>query len=355
MDIHEATCGYENWLATKTPLIERDLKRKRREMKKHAYPFLRATFYRWAQRWPQICRGLQSGPVVLSVGDLHVENFGTWRDAEGRLIWGVNDFDEACWLPPTNDLVRLATSAELAVGIKLDADDIARAITEGYGRAVERGGRPYVLSEDHPEMRALALARLKDPEKYWRKLLAWPDVASEIPRGARKGIRDLMPARGLSWHIVHRQAGLGSLGRQRFTAIADWAGGKIAREAKALAPSAWAWVSGRKVSRRRLHREILARAVRCADPLVTIHGRWIVRRLAPDCSRIELDSLPAEQDQRLLLNAMGGETANIHLGSVKPRRLLRHLEQLPRSWLQEATSEMADAVRADWKRYRTRA
>jgi len=32
---------------------------------------------------------------VLAVGDLHVENFGTWRDAEGRLIWGVNDFDES--------------------------------------------------------------------------------------------------------------------------------------------------------------------------------------------------------------------------------------------------------------------
>jgi len=36
---------------------------------------------------------------VLAVGDLHVENFGTWRDAEGRLIWGVNDFDEAWRLP----------------------------------------------------------------------------------------------------------------------------------------------------------------------------------------------------------------------------------------------------------------
>jgi uncharacterized protein (DUF2252 family) len=24
-----------------------------------------------------------------------VENFGAWRDVEGRLIWGINDFDEA--------------------------------------------------------------------------------------------------------------------------------------------------------------------------------------------------------------------------------------------------------------------
>jgi hypothetical protein len=34
-------------------------------------------------------------PVVTGVGDLHVENFGTWRDADARLVWGVNDFDEA--------------------------------------------------------------------------------------------------------------------------------------------------------------------------------------------------------------------------------------------------------------------
>ena len=27
-------------------------------------------------------------PQVLSVGDLHLENFGTWRDADGRLVWG---------------------------------------------------------------------------------------------------------------------------------------------------------------------------------------------------------------------------------------------------------------------------
>jgi uncharacterized protein (DUF2252 family) len=52
---------------------------------------------------------------VLAVGDLHLENFGTWRDGLGRLAWGINDFDEAYPLPYTHDLVRLATSAFLAV------------------------------------------------------------------------------------------------------------------------------------------------------------------------------------------------------------------------------------------------
>ena len=35
--------------------------------------------------------------------------YGTWRDTEGRLVWGINDFDEAYPSPYTNDLVRLAS------------------------------------------------------------------------------------------------------------------------------------------------------------------------------------------------------------------------------------------------------
>ena len=44
---------------------------------------------------------LNSGdaPKVLAVGDIHIENYGSWRDAEGRVVWGVNDFDEAAKCP----------------------------------------------------------------------------------------------------------------------------------------------------------------------------------------------------------------------------------------------------------------
>jgi uncharacterized protein (DUF2252 family) len=75
------------------------------------------TFYRWAQWWPEVCAALNHDkvPLVLGMGDLHTENFGTWRDAEGRLVGGVNDFDECSYLPYTNDLVRLAASARFAI------------------------------------------------------------------------------------------------------------------------------------------------------------------------------------------------------------------------------------------------
>ena len=52
--------------------VEPILKDRRGEF---AHPFLRATFYRWAERWEDM---ESDARVVLSVGDVHVENFGTW-------------------------------------------------------------------------------------------------------------------------------------------------------------------------------------------------------------------------------------------------------------------------------------
>ena len=39
------------------------------------FPFFRATFYRWAQLYPEVCADCADAPEVLAVGDLHVENF----------------------------------------------------------------------------------------------------------------------------------------------------------------------------------------------------------------------------------------------------------------------------------------
>ena len=116
MNIIEATRGYEQWVRGEVGLVEADLKRKHARMVDGAFPFLRATYYRWAQVWEAAAGDLARTPKVLSVGDLHIENFGTWRDAEGRLVWGVNDFDEAAVLPLASDLLRLSVSAVLAVG-----------------------------------------------------------------------------------------------------------------------------------------------------------------------------------------------------------------------------------------------
>ena len=153
--------------------------------------------------------------------------------------------------------------------------------------------------------------------------------------------------------IAHRVAGLGSLGRQRFVGIAMCRGGRVAREAKALAPSACVWAYGGKVSERICYQQALDRSVRDRDPFVRLRGRWIVRRLAPDCSHVELSSMPRERDESKLLHAMGFETANVHLGTPGvAKRILADLAKRPPHWLHEAATGMVKATAADWREWR---
>jgi hypothetical protein len=351
-----ANAAYERWLGAHLRLVRKDLERKHAAMAEGAFQFLRATFFRWAQRWPVLCPEAAAAPEVLAVGDLHVENFGTWRDIEGRLVWGVNDFDESWPLPYSSDLVRIATSAMLAAKeqqLSLDEKQVCEALLEGYGAALESGGRPFVLAEHHGALRAMAVERLKNPERFWEKLERMPPIRGEVPAGARKALQRMLPDPGLEIRYVHRVAGLGSLGRQRVVAIGDWHGGTVAREAKAAAPSACAWAAGIPASEGDVqYQRIIDGAVRCPDPFLRLKRRWIIRRLAPDCARIELTALPRERDEMRLLSAMGWETANVHLGTAPAKVLRADLKRRGAGWLGHAARRMVGAIEDDFDAWR---
>jgi hypothetical protein len=66
-----ATPEYDRWLRERLQvIIEPDLRRKHREMSEDSFSFPRATFYRWAQVWPELCTDLTAAPKVLGVGAL---------------------------------------------------------------------------------------------------------------------------------------------------------------------------------------------------------------------------------------------------------------------------------------------
>jgi hypothetical protein len=342
MNIVKATRRFEDWLALHIRIVEPDLRFKHEQMAAALFPFFRATFYRWVQVWPEVCAELDHVPRLLSVGDLHVENFGTWRDTDGRLVWGVNDFDEACLFPYTMDLVRLATSALLATRedhLTMKPKDAAAAILEGYECGMEAGGRPFVLGENHEWLRAIAESKLRDPVVFWQKIDRLPAVKGEIPESAREAIEHLLPERGMRYRL----------------AIAEWNGGRVAREAKALTPSALHWLNPKRAPAEILYAAILRRAVRCPDPYVQMRGHWIVRRLSPHCSRIELEALGTSRGELRVLEAMGKETANIHLGTEEKRRaVLKDLRGRKGNWLAVAAQVMADAMEKDWRVWRER-
>jgi hypothetical protein len=358
MNIKKATQKYEAWLGRWLRIVKPDLELKHRALAADSFRFLRATFYRWCQLWPKVCAAETRAPTVLAVGDLHVENFGTWRDIEGRLVWGVNDFDEACLGPYTIDLVRLATSAHFAIALEhltIGPKDACQSIVEGYQTALKAGGTPIVLGESHHWLRTLAMSELRDPALYWERMDALSTFKGSVPKSAMRALEELMPEKGLHYRIVHRVAGLGSLGRERFVALADWRGGKIAREAKALAPSAYRWARKSGNTKSILYEEALTKSVRSRDPFVHLcGGRWIVRRLAPDCTRVELAALPRERDESRLLFEMGFETGNVHLGTRgAAKSVLRDLKVRGPHWLHEAASAMAKATLKDWDEWRS--
>ena len=365
--IIESTRAFESWMRKRTNLSNRLLKNKHRKMSAGAFPFLRATFYRWVERWPQVCPSLaeREDDVLLAVGDLHVENFGVWRDSRQRLVWGINDFDEACELPFTSDLVRLGSSVLLAAeqaNIDASADRICALLRDGYDAGLRSEGAPILLA-DHQRgaLGKLTKGTQQDPKTFWRKKLDPKDNpkidAGDLPKGVEEMLRaSFRPGADLSFREQRAPGGLGSLGRRRFTAIEmTKAAVRDAREAKALVPSAQYWYAGSDDMPSQTA-TLLQHAIRDPDPHFQVHDKWLVRQLAPDIAKIEMPE--DKRDKRLalapdLLKLMGQEAANIHMGSLSPDDLRKRLKELDRDklWFATAAEQMTDCTRKDFAKW----
>jgi hypothetical protein len=356
LKIEDLTARYEAWMRDCTAVVQSDLRSKHEQMKESPFGFLRGTFYRWAQLWPSVCADLCGAPKVLAVGDLHVNSFGTWRDAEGRLCWGVDDFDEAYPLPYTNDLVRLGASLKIVIdakGLSIKLEDGCNAVLAGYAASLRHGGNPIVLAEKERKLGKLGIDSFKPPTNFWEKLNRLPAVRQPLAKGLKRALEKTLPKARLEYKVVRRQAGLGSLGQERFVAIAQWEGGFIAREAKLMVPSACFWLNDRIERRQPFYEKAISSAVRSHDPFQLIDGSWLIRRLSPDSNPIDIQKLPRHSDEEVLLIAMGAEAANVHLGTRgQSTRILNDLKKRQKDWLQKAAVRMAKTLEEDWKRYR---
>jgi Uncharacterized protein conserved in bacteria (DUF2252) len=358
MSFIEDNTAYEAWLATQCDVVASDLKTKHKVMRDSAFMFLRATYFRWARRIPQICPELMDAPRPLCIGDLHLENFGTWRDADGRLVWGVNDFDEAAAMPYTLDLVRLATSIRLAPDRAVSGHEAARLLIAGYLEGLELP-QPALLDEGETWLRPYAIGSEVESGKFWKKLddrSKYPLIDGKTdgkpPREVMRLLNASLPEGATKIRYRRRVAGGGSLGRPRYVAIADWRGGRVLREAKALVPSAWAWVHGTQPSG--LVR--LAKGkYRAPDPMFDVQGKWIIRRLAPDSRKIELGEDARTDIESSFLQAMGFDLASIHAaGPAGVDALRRDLKRRPRGWLYQAAKTAAAAVEKDFAAWKGR-
>ncbi|MGG5257193.1 DUF2252 domain-containing protein [Phycicoccus avicenniae] len=128
------------------PLMEADphgFRTKFRKMARDPFAFYRGSaclFYadvgkggRYAdfdERWVD-----EESARVWIQGDLHAENFGTYLDADGRLVFDVNDFDEAYLGHWTWDLARFCASLNLLCWQKALPDEVVDDLVAAYVRA----------------------------------------------------------------------------------------------------------------------------------------------------------------------------------------------------------------------------
>jgi uncharacterized protein (DUF2252 family) len=219
------------------------------------FGFFRGTFHIFCRdldkgpfrKWPML---EARGPIV---GDLHTENFGTFRAITGQVVYDINDFDETTEGFYEFDLRRLATSLILAaLDNKLRLGDGVRAAEEtirAYLEILARMGRVKkregfeTLHDLDALRRLLRLAAEKSRIEFLRPMVAestpgeWVLRPSEhylpIDESQRNGILKGLPAylqtalapKGANvkkysfQDAAFRIAGCGSLGRFRFALL----------------------------------------------------------------------------------------------------------------------------------------
>lgn len=344
------TRDYEHWLAERIVVVPADVARKHAEMRVDRFRFLRGTYYLWLARVVSETPDVLDTARVPLVGDLHIENFGTWRDRKDVRRWGVNDLDELARGPWLLDLLRLAVSATLAPHIALDDEEVCELLLREYAAA--RPGRDVALSSGKAEHLRALVPPFASRAKFYAALEgghAVDDVPPDVVAGA---LSMTGPGWQPTWHV--REAGMGSLGHRRRVGVGTAADGRShAREAKELGPGTAVWAAplDPRLPQRAddLYGAVL-RAVEGPGAAARVDG-WQVRDLAPDVVRIELAGL-RRKGARRLLKSMARATADVHHTEPDAWRLAR---REARSWqpreLHDLVRTMVEVVKADFKQY----
>jgi hypothetical protein len=329
-------------------VVEADLEYKHERMKKNSFIFLRATFFRWANRIEVLCPELKSAPRVLSVGDTHTENFGTWRDAEARLVWGVNDFDEAAIIPYPFDLVRLAASIGLAPKLDIGNLEAAAPVLDGYRAGLEKP-RPTLLDEQETWMRPYVACTDDDRRKFWEETDGYPDTVP--PAGVADDLKNSLPPDASILRFASRVKGGGGLGRPRYVAVARWRGGRVVREAKAIVPSTWDWAHGAAAERLGFL-DLATGKFRSPDPFLAVKDGFVIRRIAADSRKIDLGDDAGAKLKTDLLKAMGFDLGAIHAATNDAAvKIGRDLDSRDPDWLHAAAKTAAAAVEEDFEEW----
>lgn len=230
---------------------ERDqelLQLKYKKMKENPFVFLRGSCHLFYEDWPNHSP-LNQAPLSWICGDLHLENFGSYKGNNRLTYFDINDFDESVLAPCTFDVTRFITSLFLAVDeIEFSAVPLAlatlflnsytAALSDGKARWIERdtaeGLVEVLLNEVQDKKRAKFLDK-KAPinNENVRKIEIKQDKTCPVTSATFNNVKTALRKFAESQEnpdffnvidIVWRIAGTGSLGLKRYLVLVEGKG-----------------------------------------------------------------------------------------------------------------------------------
>jgi uncharacterized protein (DUF2252 family) len=151
----------QNYLADKVQL-------KYSFMAENAYRFYRGTCHLFYQDL-SVAPPLPKSPLVWTSGDLHVENFGSYKSANGLVYFDLNDFDEALLAPACWELVRMITSIFVAFeALKIGEEEglrMAKLFLKVYCDILSKGKALYIEAQVAEGIVCTFLSAVSDRKK----------------------------------------------------------------------------------------------------------------------------------------------------------------------------------------------
>jgi uncharacterized protein (DUF2252 family) len=217
-------------------------------MRASVFGFYRGTSHLFYQDWPQ-ASSLDRTPATWVSGDLHLENFGSYRSDSGQICFDLGDFDEGSLAPAAWDLARFATSVLLgARSLGLGGRDgtaliqhfircYAAALREGKARWIERKATRGIVRDLINDLRDRSRRELLDSRTELngkaRRLLIDRKHTLPIPEVARGRISAFMkkwaarqpdPGYFKLLDVARRVTGVSHLGLPRYILLVEGEG-----------------------------------------------------------------------------------------------------------------------------------
>ncbi|MCX7135265.1 MAG: DUF2252 family protein, partial [Proteobacteria bacterium] len=299
------------------------LRRKFELLRRDPFAFFRGTCHLFYETLPRAAL-LASAPTVLVCGDLHLENFGTYKGDNRLVYFDLNDFDEAALAPCTLDLVRFTAGVLVAAAhLKLSngqavklcrvfVDSYRNAIGDGKPRWIERATAGGMIKDLMRSLEQRSRDELLDKRtgraKSGRRLRIDGSHALAITAADRNRIAALLkrfaaatdkPGFYRVLDAARRIAGNGSLGVERYMVLVEGKGSpdnNYLLDLKLAVPSAltqslklrqpkWASEAQRVVGCQRIVQAISPALLHAVDG-----GRksYVLKELQPTADRLDL-------------------------------------------------------------------